>query len=191
METKEINYKKVINSNIVSFLSYGILTGFIFILLVIIAKCAVYKIYNTALSISLGLIGSIIIFFLVRFVCRSSSYETLKKSKIANEYCNKFLSNMNLVFILCIIISILIFIGYIIVNVNLYLVAIDDAYSQYGIVSADFTNRVVNNIREEYYLTIQTKFLSYTIMELSLVTSFLTLIPYQKELLEKYNKSAD
>ena len=47
MKTKETSYKNVLKSNVVLFLTYGILTGVIFILITIIVKCTLHNIHNT------------------------------------------------------------------------------------------------------------------------------------------------
>ena len=188
METNELNYKKILNSNIILFLSYGILTGFIFILIAFIINNLISMSTIPLLSTSLSTISGIIIFYILRFVCRSSSIETFKKSKLASEYNNNFLKNMNLFFIICIIISIILCIGYLLVNYSIFSVSINNAYIKYGTVSPEIASKIITNIRAEYEQTITSRLISSIIIELSLVISFLSLIPYQKQLLEKFNK---
>ena len=185
METKDTNYKKVLKSNIILFLSYGILTTFIFMLLTISIKCALHGIFNTALSISLSLISGIIIFYLLRFVCRSSILETFSKTKLSQENSTLFLKKMNVFFIICMILSILICIAYLIINNILFAKAITQAYEKYEFISLDLADQIADKIRENYQDSLIGKVSSTIIIELSLAISFFSLIPYQKKLLSK------
>lgn len=189
METKETNYKSILKSNIISFLSYGILIGFIFLLLAIIIKCALHDISNPFLSITLSLIGGIFIFYLSHFICKSSTIESLKKVKIPEENEKYFLQKMNLFFMICIILSILICISYLLINTLTFSNAIALAYEKYEFISSDFADQVVNKIMEEYHDSLFSKICSTTIIELSFVVSFFSLIPYQRKMLDKYNKA--
>ncbi len=191
METKETNFKKTLKSNLILFLSYGILIGFIFILVTIIVKCALHDISNIFLSITLSFMSAIVIFYLLHFVCRTSTIESFKKLKLSEEYCHPFLRKMNLFFVICILLSILGCIAYLWVHNFIYITAIEQTYETYEIISPDFANQVVTKIEEEYESSLLSKLSSTIILELSLVVSFFSLIPYQKRMLEKYNKSTD
>lgn len=188
MEAKETNYKEVLKSNIILFLSYSILIGFIFILLAFIVKCALQDISNTFLSITLSLISGILIFNSLHFVSKSSTLESLKKMTLNEENSNKFTKKMNLFFIICILISIVICIGYLVTDSLMFRAAINQAYEKYEFISPEFADKVVKSIHEEYQNSFLSKISSTIIIELSLVISFLSLIPYEKKLLSKYNK---
>ena len=187
METKDTSYKTVLKSNIILFLSYGILTGFIFILLAIIVKYTLHDISNTFLAITLSIIGGILLFYLLHFVCRSSTLESFKKVKLSEENSTFFLRRMNLFFMICVLLSVLICIGYLFMNNLMFLNAISQAYEKYGFISSEFTNQVVAKITEEYQNSLFSKISSTLIFELSLTISFFSLIPYQRKLLSKYN----
>lgn len=191
MKTKETSYKNVLKSNVVLFLTYGILTGFIFILITIIVKCTLHNIHNTFLSVTLSLISGILIFYLSHFVCKSSTLESFRKIKLSEENTKPFLQKMNLLFLICIILSILFCIGYLFIYNQLFLNAIAEAYEKYEFISSDFANQVVQKITEEYHQSLGGQIASTIIIELSLVVSFFSLIPYEKKMLEKYNKSTD
>lgn len=189
MEAKDTNYKSVLKSNIILFLSYGILTGFIFILLAFVVKYTLQDISNTFLSITLSLIGGILLFYLLRFVCKSSTLESFKKTTIAEENSKYYLRKMNLLFIICVLLSIFICICYLLMNHFLFSNAITQAYEKYEFISSEFANQVVYKITQEYENSLFSKVSSTLIIELSLVVSFFSLVPYQKRLLEKYNKA--
>ncbi len=191
MEAKETNYKSLVKSNIVLFLSYGILTGFIFLLVVYTIKCALHDISNNFLSITLSLMSSIFLFYLIHFICKSSTLETLKKFNLSKQATTQFLQKMNLFFMICIIISILICIGYLLLDNLMFMKAISQAYEKYEFISSHFADQVANKIREEYQMTLFKKVSCTIITELSLVISFFSLIPYQRKIFHKYNKNAD
>lgn len=187
----ETNYKTILKSMITLFLSYGILIGFIFLILVLTIKYALEDISNTPLSITLSLMNGILIFYLLRFVCKSSTIESFKKAKLSEENKVRFLQKMNLLFTLCIVFSILSCISYLFINNLIFSNSIAQAYQKYEFISSDFTNQVIHRINEEYQNSLTGRVFSTIITELSLVISFFSLIPYQKKLLEKYNKSTD
>lgn len=191
METNETNYKSILKSDITLFLSYGILVGFIFLVLALAIRYALKNISNTSLSITLSLITGILLFYLLRFSCKSSTIESFKKAKLSEENQTRFLQKMNLLFTICIIISILICLSYLFINNMLFSNAIVQAYQNYEFISSEFTNEVILRINEEYQTSLIGRVSSTVIIELSLVISFFSLIPYQKKLLEKYNKSTD
>lgn len=191
METNETNYKNILKSNITLFLSYGILIGFIFLVLIIAIKYALEDISSTSLSITLSLITGILLFYLLRFICKTSTIESLKKGFLSKENKARFLQKMNLLFTLCIVFSILSCISYLFINNLIFSNSISQAYQKYEFISSDFTNQVIHRINEEYQNSLAGRVFSTIITELSLVISFFSLIPYQKKLLEKYNKSTD
>lgn len=191
METNETNYKSILKSNITLFLSYGILIGFIFLVLVLAIKYALEDISSTPLSITLSLITGFFLFYFLRFICKTSTIESLKRAKLSEENKVRFLQKMNLLFTLCIVLSIIICIGYLFINNLLFSHAIAQAYQKYEFISSEFTNQVIHRINEEYQNSLAGRVFSTIIIELSLAVSFFSLIPYQRKMLEKYNKSTD
>lgn len=189
MEAKETIYKTILKSNIVQFLSYSILIGFIFLLISIAIRSALANMSSTLLSVLLSLIAGILIFNILHFICKSSTLESLKKMSMDEENENHFIKKMNLFFILCIIFSALFCMGYLWLDNFIYANAINQAYVQYDFISHEFAERIVNHIRQIYRDAFLSKVFSTIIIELSLVASFFSLIPYQKKLLKKYNKA--
>lgn len=191
MEAKETNYKSILKSNIILFLSYSILTGFIFLILATAIKYALHNISSTPLSITLSFITGILLFYLLHFICQSSTIESFKKEKLSEENTILFLQKMNLFFTICILISILFCMGYLFMNNLLFARSIAEAYQKYDFISSEFANQVIQKVNETYQNTLPGKVCSSIILELSLVITFFSLIPYQKKMAEKYNKNAD
>lgn len=190
MKAKETSYENILKSNIVLFLCYGMLTGFLFVMACILVKSVIQNVSSTLLSVLLALICGILIFHLLHFIAKSSTLESFKKNNLNKENSDKFIKNMNLFFVLCMIFSVVICLGYLIVDNLLYVNAINQAYEIYEFISYEFAQRIANYICVSYQNAFLRKIFFTIIVELSLVTSFFSLIPFQKKLLSKYNKIA-
>ena len=188
METKESNYKDILKSNITLFLSYTVLLAFIFLIIIVFIRKYLVGIFSVPLSACLSLMCGIIIYHIFHFVCRSSTIESLKKEKMNEENSNKFLKKMNLFFIICIIGTVIISISYLYLDRFMYIKAIAQAHAQYDFISKDIADSIETYILIEYKDTFYPRLTSTIIIELSAVVSFLSLVTYQKHLLEKFNK---
>lgn len=177
METKETSYKKLFNLTTVKFLSYTILIGFILMLITIWVNygLSIANINSLLLSIALSLICGIFIFYLLRFICKSSTIESFKKDKLSVENSKIFLKRMNLFFILCATFSVIVCLAYLLVDNYIF------------VNSSTHFPELAELILEEYQKTFIPKIWNTIIIEISLVISFFSLIPYQEKILEKYN----
>lgn len=187
METNEISYKTFLKNTIIKFLCYGILIGFIFLLIIFFAKNTLFKTPNLALSIVLSLICAIVIGILLHFICKSSILESFQKDKLDIKNAKVFLRKMNLFFIACAVFSIIVCLGSLVLDNYIFIKAIDHTYEQYDFISSDFANRVAINILNTYNKTFLPKLLNTFIIQISLVISFFSLMPYTEKLLKKYN----
>ena len=188
MGTKETNNKDIIRSTAILFLTYTTLITFIFSLIVFWVKHALSEIHNDLLTICLSLISAILIYHLLHFACKSSSIEFLRKSKLDKSGSEKFLKRMNLVFVLCIIVSIVYCMAYIVLDRIIIVQKINEIYDTYSPYSTQLTNSMIKHIETEYNFSVFSKLYTTLIIEISLVVSFISLVPYQKKILEKYNK---
>ena len=188
MEAKETNYKSILKSNIVTFISYSILIGFLFLLVVIFLKNTLSSISTPLLSILLSLISGILIYYILHFICKSSTLESTKNQSMNEENTSNFLKRMNLFFLICIIFSILICIGYLFMDKFAFLQSMSQIKENYGFISDELSIKLTNHFYEKYQNSIINKIYSTIIIEFSLVISFLSLIPYQKKLLVNSNK---
>lgn len=188
MDAKEKNYKAIIHSTIAMFLAHTTIILFIFSLTVFWIKFALKGFHNDLLTVCLSLIAAILIYHSMHFACQSSTIENLKQSKLDQKGANIFLKKMNLVFVLCMLGSILFCLSYFILDRITIVNTINQTYEQYSFVSQELTNKLVDYIGAEYHASFFSKIYSTLIVELSFVISCLSLIPYQKKILEKYNK---
>jgi len=142
MDKKEIDSKVAIKSLINSFVCYGILCIFICLFILSIATYFLKGFSGTAakgLYVTLPLIAVIIIYFVIHCICKISTYDIFKKCKTNPSNYKDIVKHLNIFFIICIIISIVLF-------------------------------------------------LSLLYLEIGIATSFLSLIPYQRKMILKYNE---
>lgn len=187
METNETSYKTFLTNTIFKFLCYGTLIGFVFLFIILFAKYSLFNTINPTLSILLSLICGIVIFGLLHFICKTSIIESFQKNTLNNEDAKMFLQKMNWFFIACIVFSIVVCLGSLILDNFIFTNAIDHAYEQYDFISSEFANRVVINILNTYNKTFLPKILSTFIILISFVISFYSLMPYSEKILKKYN----
>ncbi len=187
MKSKKATYKQVLKHNLFSFLSYSILIGFIFLLVVLFFKYALLEKSSLPLSIALSLICGIFIYHLLHFICKSSTLESLRKSYLDTENSILFLRKMNLFFVLCILTSFVICITYIIIHHIAFLKTIDQTYIQYEFISEELATRITDLMVQKYQHSYLNKIFSTIIIELSFIISFSSLINYQKKVFDKFN----
>lgn len=188
MNSKEKNYTNIIRANILLFFTYTIIILFTFSLIVFWVKYALHGVHNEILSVCLSLMSSILIFHSIRFACKSSTIDNLKKSKLDQKNSELFLKRMNLLFVLCIIGSVLFCISYFVLDKLSIENTINQIYEKYSAFSTELVNKLIDYVISEYEASFFSKLYSIIIIELGFVISFLSLIPYQKKILEKYNK---
>ena len=95
---------------------------------------------------------------------------------------------MNLFFLVCIIIAVIVSNCLLILKLSNERKSINIASEQYSTVfSDDFTHNLTNEMLADYNETKNQTLVSAVIIELSLVLSFFSLIPYQKKMISLYN----
>ena len=192
MNKKEINSKIAIKSIINGFVSYGIIC--MFICLLILAICNnILKSFSskpiTSLYITLPLMAIIIIYFIIHFICKLSTYDVFKKCKTNPTNYKEISKYLNIFFIICIAISIVLFLSLLFLILQYQTKSIELAELQYKEV---FSIEHINNLKSEMIHTYnQSKtnlIISTVILEIGISISFLSLIPYQRKMILKYNE---
>ena len=186
MNTKETTYQKALVTNLVLFVRYGCFIGFAFGVLVIIIKCLFINISSTPISVTLSLISSILIYYLLHFVCKISVVETFQKLKLDRKNEEILAKKMNAFFLFCIIISICFCLGTLLSESWMSIMAINKAYES---VPADLANEIANQIMIDYENNITSKICSTIIIQSSLVVSFFSIIHRYPKLVKEYNKA--
>lgn len=190
-EKTEIGVRTSVKAIITGFVSYGIIANFLFILLVTIVDSLISNFHGKTsfqLHITLPLMAVIILFFMLRLICKLSTYDVFKKCKTNPDNYLQILSYLNVFFIFCITISIIMFSAFLYINLEYQIQSINLAIQQYRDV---FDNIHIHDIHIKMISQFNESKLNLTcstiILDLGLMAAFLSLIPYQSKMLEKYN----
>lgn len=191
-EKKEITARTTVKAIITGFVSYGIIFNFIFLLIIAIGN---YFLKDIAVSgarglyITLPLMAGIIIYLAIHVLCKLSTYDVFKKCKTNPDNYKKIVKCLNIFFIICIILSIVLFLSLLALNLKYQLQSIDYAVLQYNeIFSQEHTQELQTEMLNKYNISKDNLIVSTIILELSVAISFLSLISYQRKVIVKYNE---
>ena len=190
-EKKIIPAKTVVKALITGFVSYGIVLGFLLFVIAILFTAGISSLPNVnykVLSISLPLLFAFVLYFVIHSVCRLGTADLFKKCKTETGNLSSVTPKMNLFFLVCIIIAVIVSNCLLILKLSNERKSIDIASEQYSTVfSDDFTHNLTSEMLADYNETKNQTLVSAVIIELSLVVSFFSLIPYQKKMISLYN----
>lgn len=189
---KNISPKTAVKGLINGFVAYGILIIFIFLSIVIFVAWLINNNKNAVnydvLKYSLPAIASILIFFLIRCVCKLSTFDLFKKCQIEKEQIEAVSTKMNLFFICSVVFSVCIIIFYLLTRFNNSLITIEkNIDNYYSIYSEDLAEFKTNEILKDFELEKSDVLIQTLIIELGLLSGLFSLIPEQKKLIKKYN----
>lgn len=192
MEKKEINTRTTVKAIITGFVSYGIIISIICLLVFAFGSHFLNNStgdFARGLHITIPLIAIILLYFAVHGVCNLSTYDVFKTCKTNPENYKKIVKYLNIFFIACIILSLLLFLSMLFMNLRFQIDAIEHATSQYSrIFSSEHTEELNKQMLETYNNSKINLVTSTVILEIGVMISFISLIPYQRKLIVKYNK---
>ncbi len=194
----KITSKRVTKGLIIGFLSYGLLVGFIYCIFIAL----IYTYYQTnnfnksnsvLLSVCISLLIAIGIVMLNYGICKLSTMDVLKKAKLSNDLMKKSSSSMGTFFI-CLMIVVVLFLNY-----SLLMKIANERnslmLSRNEIFTSDFSAKTAQSIFDkelsEFELTKKCTIIRTLILEFAFIFSFISLMPYQKRILNKYNGTFD
>ena len=190
-EKKVIPAKTVVKGLITGFVSYGIIIGFLLLVVALIFSTTISNISDAnqkVLSISLTLLFAFILYFVIHSICKISTIDLFKKCKTNSENLPEISQKMNLFFLVCIILFVILSNCLLVLKLSNERKSIDVASETYNQVFSDnFTKTLTNEMLADYNETKNQTLVSAIIIELSLVVSFFSLIPYQKKMILEYN----
>lgn len=190
-EKKVILAKTVVKGLITGFVSYGIIIGFLLLVVALIFSTTISNISDAnqkVLSISLPLLFAFILYFVIHSICKISTIDLFKKCKTNSENLPEISQKMNLFFLVCIILFVILSNCLLVLKLSNERKSIDVASETYNQVFSDnFTKTLTNEMLADYNETKNQTLVSAIIIELSLVVSFFSLIPYQKKMILEYN----
>lgn len=188
VEKKEINAKQCIKSIVIGFISYSIIGLFLCTFLSLVINVLLIHYNNIALTIIISFIESIFLYSIIHGICRLSTYDVFKKCKANPSNINNITKKMNLFFVICAILAVVISIIILIFKLDYLYSQIQLSKLQYSqVFSESFTNTLTNDMLENYNKQKTSNIISSVIIELSLIISIFSLIPYQRKMLNTYN----
>lgn len=189
---KEISVGTTVKAVITGYIAYGILMGFICFVVGFLAKWGVRQIPTAnyrALSIVLPIFGSFMLFFVMHWVCKLSIYDVFKECKTNPSRMDRILARLNLFLLIFIAMSVILVILLLLLKFNNSIKAIELASYQYNTIhSKEFTNQLVNKMQIQFQEEKANTIISTSILQMGITITCFSLIPYQKKLIEKYNK---
>ena len=191
MEKKEISARTTVKAIITGFVSYGIIINLLCLLIIAIGNYFLKNVPGSTargLYITLPLMAVIIIYFIIHIICRLSTYDVFKKCKTNPDNYKNIIKYINIFFIVCIFLSIILFLGLLNLNLQYQAKSIDYAVLKYNeIFSVEHTNQLKEEMLSTFNSSKENLTTSTIILELGFAISFLSLIPYQRKMILKYN----
>jgi hypothetical protein len=192
MEKKEVNSRTTVKAIITGFVSYGVIAIFICLLIFSVGSYFLKQFsVQTArgLYITIPLIAAILLYFLIHLICRFSTYDLFKKCKTNPDNYKSIIKKLNIFFIACIVISVALFMGLLDLNLVFQKKSIELAELQYKeVFSEEHTAMLKDEMTSLYNESKVNLTTSTVILEMGFVISFLSLIPYQRKMILKYNE---
>ena len=192
MIKKDIDVKTTVSQIIKGFVSYAFLIGFIVFFVLFLFNNLLNNFSGTTtrgLYITLPLIAIILLYFIVHGICKLSTYDVFKNSKTNPDNYKKIVKYLNIFFIICIILSICVFLELLYLNLSYQAKTIEYSILKYKVVFSDeHVSNLANNMISSYYFSKTNLVISTVILVIGLSISLLSLIPYQRKMILKYNK---
>ncbi len=192
VELKEISARTTVKAIITGFVSYGIITIFICLLVFAIGNYLLSQVTTSAASglyVTLPLLAAIMLYFIIHLICRISTYDVLKKCKVNPDNYKTIVKSLNIFFIICIVLSIILFLSLLYLNLEYQLKSIELASVQYREVFSENHIKILQSEMNSIYEVSKANLTKSTvILVIGLSISFLSLIPYQRKMIVQYNR---
>ena len=193
MEKKEITAQTTVRAIITGFASYGIILIFISLAIFAIVDKFLSNFEGTStrgLYITIPLIAVILLFLALHLICKISTYDVFRKCKTNTENYKKINKFMNFFFIVCIVLVIFLFTQLLNLNLKYQLTSIDYSLMQdKRVFSEEHINMLHDKMNEQFNESKTNLVISTTILSVGTAISFLSLIPYQRKMITKYNEA--
>lgn len=195
MIKKDIDTKTTVSQIIKGFVSYTILIGFICFIILFVMNYLLSNFSGTStrgLYITLPLMAIILLYFIVHGICKLSTYDVFKNSKTNPDNYKKIVKYLNIFFIVCIVLSICVFLELLYLNLSYQTKTIEYSILKYKIVFSDeHVSKLANDMINTYNFSKTNLVISTVILVIGLSVSILSLIPYQRKMIVKYNNYED
>ncbi len=195
MEKKEISARTTVKAIITGFVSYGIIVIFISLIIFTIGNYFFEQLSNSTsrgLYITVPLMAVIFLYFIIHGICRISTYDVFKKCNTNPNNYRTIIKALNTFFIICIILSIVIFLSLLYLNLEFQVKSMELATLKYKeVFSENYVKILTSQMNEIFNNSKINLTISTTILVLGIAISILSLIPYQRKMILKYNEFKD
>lgn len=192
MKKKEITAKTTVRAVITGFVSYGIIAVFICLLIFAVGNHYLEQFKSETahgLYITLPCISVILLYFTIHGICRLSTYDVFRKCKTNPNNYKDIVKALTIFFVICIILSMVVFLSLLQLNLQYQLKSIELASIQYREVFSENHIKILQSEMNSVYEISKANLTTSTIILVAgLSISFLSLIPYQRKMILEYNK---
>lgn len=187
-EKQEISVRTSVKAIITGFVAYGIICLFLCICFSLFINTLLINNTNIILGITVPVLECFLLYHIIHGICRLSTYDVLKKCKTNPNNIDNISKKMNLFFVVCAILFVVLSIVFLVLKLDTLYSQIKISELQYGqVFSEKFTEKLTNDMLTHYNEQKAYSIISTVIIELGLVVSIFSLIPYQKKMLHTYN----
>ena len=136
-----------------------------------------------------AIIADVLLFLVLRLICKLSTFDVFKKCKTKEDNYKRINKFMNIFFIACIIIAVFVFSNLLYLNLKFQLTSIDYSLMQYNkVFTENHINMIHERMNEQFENSKINLIISTSIFSAGVAISFLSLIPYQRKMITRYNE---
>lgn len=191
MRKKDIDAETTVKQIITGFVSYTILIGFICFIILLVVNNLLSNFSGSSargLYITLPLMAVIILYGIFHGICKLSTYDVFKKAKTSPDNYKKIVKYLNVFFIVCIVLSICVFLELLYLNLSIQTKTIEYSILKYKLVFSDeHVSNLATEMTNAYNFSKTNLTISTVILVIGVAVSLLSLIPYQRKMIVKYN----
>lgn len=191
-DKKEISLGTTVKAIITGYVAYGILIGFVVYILGIIINWCASTIPNSnmnAMTAAVSLIEAIFLIFIIRGICHLSIFDVFRKCKTNPENIQRLCARLNLFVMVAIAVFVVGSIGILLINLDSEERSIVVSSYQYKTIHSEkFAAELSREMLDEFQQEKTQRLISTVILELGLVVSLFSVIPFQKKLITELNE---
>jgi len=190
-ELKDISLGTTVKAIITGFIAYGIIFAFIYAIVYSYTLLAFYSIAGSKtieLTVTISIIFGILLFFMLKWLCRLSTYDVLKKCRVSSDDVDGVAKCMDVFFLVVIILFIASTMLYLFLSLSVSYQSIRIASAQMGQVFSDEKVEIETlEMLDEFDISSRCAIYTTIILDVSFVLGISFLPRYQRKMIELYN----
>ncbi len=194
-ELKDISLGTAVKAIITGFIAYGIIFAFLFSVTYSFTAMGFFEVAGgrtIELTIILSIIFGIILFYLLKWLCRLSTYDVLKKCRVSQDDIDGIAKCLDVFFLVVIILFIASTMLYLFLNLAVSYQSIRIASTQYETVFSDgMVEKLTLEMLEDFHLSSRCSIYSTIIFDVAFVLGMSFLPRYQRKMIDLYNNPSN